>query len=140
VTFVAFDLLEVEGRSLLRPPDYERRLRLRTLLDGGTQSSPPLCLSPAFEDGTALFPAVCEQGLEGIVAKRLDERYRPGERRSVKVKNRDYWRYPIEVESVRRSVERRVKQFVWLSPNSLRRKSASSRADGLGSRMTPLAS
>jgi ATP-dependent DNA ligase len=61
-----------------------------------------LLLSPAFEDGTALFDAVCELGLKGIVAKRLDERCRPGERHWVKTKNRSYWRYVEELEGVRR--------------------------------------
>jgi hypothetical protein len=31
-------------------------------------------------DGAALFDAVCKLGLEGVVAKRLSSRYRPGER------------------------------------------------------------
>jgi bifunctional non-homologous end joining protein LigD len=40
-----------------------------------------------FDDGHALFDAVCEEGLEGIVAKRRSSAYRPGERRWVKIKN-----------------------------------------------------
>ena len=35
---------------------------------------------------------VCSQGLEGVVAKRLDEPYRPGERGWVKQENPAYWR------------------------------------------------
>jgi len=50
---------------------------------------------------------VCERGLEGIVCKRLGEPYRPGERRWVKVKNRDYWRRGAEVETIRRRIEQR---------------------------------
>jgi len=46
-----------------------------------------------FDDGAALFEAVCEHELEGIVAKRVDGRYRPGERGWTKTKNHDYWRY-----------------------------------------------
>ncbi len=45
-----------------------------------------------------MFDAVCEQELEGVVAKRLNERYRPGERSWVKTKNRDYWRFESERE------------------------------------------
>ena len=57
----------------------------------------------AFEDGEALWEAVCEHELEGIVAKRLHEPYLCGERRSwIKVKNRAYWRYELEREGVRR--------------------------------------
>jgi hypothetical protein len=33
-----------------------------------------------------------------VVAKRLNEPYRPGERAWIKHKNRDYWRYEIERE------------------------------------------
>lgn len=44
-------------------------------------------------------PAVAqERGLEGVVAKRLRDRYWPGERGWVKTKNRAYWRWEIERE------------------------------------------
>jgi ATP-dependent DNA ligase len=36
--------------------------------------------------------------LEGVVSKRLNEPYRPGERAWVKTKSRDYWRYEMERE------------------------------------------
>ena len=39
-------------------------------------------------DGAALFAAVCDRGLEGVVAKRERDTYRPGERGWVKTKNR----------------------------------------------------
>jgi hypothetical protein len=42
------------------------------------------------DDGSALFAAVCEQGLDGVVARRRDSLYRSGERGWVKVKNRSY--------------------------------------------------
>jgi bifunctional non-homologous end joining protein LigD len=51
-----------------------------------------------FDDGAALFASVCEHGLEGVVAKRRDSLYRPGERGWVKVKNRGYWRFGQERE------------------------------------------
>ena len=42
---------------------------------------------------------VCERALEGVVAKRLDGRYLPGERAWVKTKNREtWWRYELERE------------------------------------------
>jgi hypothetical protein len=44
----------------------------------------------AFEDGEALFESVRLAKLEGIVAKKLSQPYRPGERLWVNVKNRDY--------------------------------------------------
>jgi ATP-dependent DNA ligase len=42
---------------------------------------------------------VCERELEGVVAKRTDSRYRPGERGWIKIKNRNYWRYEMEREA-----------------------------------------
>ena len=39
------------------------------------------------------------QELEGVVAKRLNEPYRSGERAWIKTKNRDYWRFEIEREA-----------------------------------------
>jgi ATP-dependent DNA ligase len=60
----------------------------------------------SFEDGHRLFKTVCEIGLEGVVAKKLWQRYRPGERIWVKVKNRDYWRYGLEREAAIRSGRR----------------------------------
>jgi ATP-dependent DNA ligase len=61
-----------------------------------------------FEDGPALCAAVCEQGLEGIVAKRSTSMYGSGQRGWIKVKNPGYWRRDQEIESLRRSHERRV--------------------------------
>ena len=66
---------------------------MRLDLDGGFWF-----LLPVFDDGPALFAATCEQGLEGVVAKRRDSFYRPGERGWVKVKNRSYWRFGEERE------------------------------------------
>jgi ATP-dependent DNA ligase len=45
---------------------------------------------------------VMERGLEGLVAKRLSRPYRPGERDWIKVKNRGYWRYGLELEGMRK--------------------------------------
>lgn len=59
-----------------------------------------------FEDGEALFAAVCERGLEGVVAKRTAGTYRPGERVWVKTKNRATARFAEERDGVgRRRVE-----------------------------------
>jgi ATP-dependent DNA ligase len=57
-----------------------------------------------------LFEAVCAHELEGVVAKRLNAVYRPGERGWIKTKNRNYWRYELERES---AINRpRIKQLV----------------------------
>ena len=75
--YVAFDLLEVEGESLLDLPLTERRERLAALVDprpGGVQ------LSDSFNDGRVLYAAAQQQRFEGIIAKRADSRYEPGKR------------------------------------------------------------
>ena len=55
-----------------------------------------------FDDGETLFDAVCEHGLEGIVAKRRNGLYRPGYRGWTKIKNPGYWRREAEIELMQR--------------------------------------
>jgi bifunctional non-homologous end joining protein LigD len=77
VTFVAFDLLYLGDRSLLRTPYSERRELLAQLgLDG------PHWRAPAHHvgDGEAMLEVARERRLEGLVAKRLSSSYRPGSR------------------------------------------------------------
>ena len=86
VTYVLFDLLFLEGRELYELPYTDRRKLLAELeLDG------PSWQTPAYHqgEGAKLLRLTKDQGLEGIVAKRLDSRYLPGRRsRSwIKVKN-----------------------------------------------------
>jgi bifunctional non-homologous end joining protein LigD/DNA ligase-1 len=38
--------------------------------------------------GRAFYEAICREGLEGVVAKRRDGRYRPGKRDWIKIKPR----------------------------------------------------
>ena len=56
-----------------------------------------------FDDGEALFRVVCAQGLEGVVAKREQDSYRPGARDWVKKKNRATVRFAQESARSRRS-------------------------------------
>ena len=73
---VLFDLLELDSELLVDEPLAERRRRLEELV--GPSSS--VFVSPSFDDGDALLAAAGEQELEGVVAKRLDSRYKPGRR------------------------------------------------------------
>ena len=86
VTYVVFDLLYEDGRDLMPLPYVERRERLLALGLAG-----PAWQAPAHHvgDGRALLEASRAQGLEGILAKRVDCPYTPGRRSPgwVKVKN-----------------------------------------------------
>lgn len=77
VQYIAFDLLYLDGRSLIGRPVEERRELLEGLVVPGERIS----VSEAVHgDGIALFEATKEARLEGIVAKRLGSPYRPGKR------------------------------------------------------------
>jgi bifunctional non-homologous end joining protein LigD len=85
--YAAFDLLEVEGATLVDRPLEERRGRLEQLVD---RASSVLRISEGFDDGPALAAAVEEQELEGVIAKRLGSPYSEGKRTRywLKVKTR----------------------------------------------------
>jgi bifunctional non-homologous end joining protein LigD len=98
LVYIAFDVLELDGQQTTHLPLRERRL----LLDGLALDGPHWQTSAVFDDGEALVSVAAEHGLEGVVAKRLGSIYRPGERGWLKIKNRAYWRYPLEVEAASR--------------------------------------
>lgn len=77
VSYVAFDLLWLDGESLLDVPLEERLAHLERVLVPG----PHLQRSePIREHGLALYTAARGRGLEGVMAKRLGSRYLPGRR------------------------------------------------------------
>jgi len=98
ITLMVFDVLAIDGESLLAQPYTVRRQRLEALnLDG------PAWRTPAtFDDGAALFDAVCERGLEGIVAKPHRSLYQPAKRTWIKVKDPAYWRRESELHAMQR--------------------------------------
>jgi bifunctional non-homologous end joining protein LigD len=86
VTYIVFDVLTVDGRSTVVLP-YPRR---REVLEGLLSSGPHWQVSPSFRGGGKdLLEASRRMGVEGIVAKRLDSPYRPGQRSGewIKIKN-----------------------------------------------------
>jgi bifunctional non-homologous end joining protein LigD len=86
VTYLVFDLLALDGEDLLDRPYAERRQRLDALAVSGHRWA----ATPWFAGGgRSIAAASRENGLEGVVAKRLDSPYRPGVRGPewVKVKN-----------------------------------------------------
>jgi bifunctional non-homologous end joining protein LigD len=87
VTYLAFDLLCLDGRPLLDAPYSERRALLDELGLNGRHCQTP----PSFTDvtGADLVAVSKQHGLEGVVAKRRESRYEPGKRSPAwrKIKN-----------------------------------------------------
>src|SRR5438128_1469308 len=77
VTFVAFDVLYLDGETVTGKSYVERRALLERL----GLTGPAWCtVLSVVGDGPELMAACGQLGLEGLVAKRLDSIYRPGER------------------------------------------------------------
>jgi len=86
-SFVAFDLLALDGDSLLTAPLVERRAALERVL---ASVEPPIHLTPVSTspaDAREWFGRFEGAGLDGVVAKRLDAPYTPGLRTMVKIKH-----------------------------------------------------
>jgi ATP-dependent DNA ligase len=99
IVYQLFDILAVEGHSVMSNTYAQRR----ALLEGLDLNGPCWQTPDRFDDGEALLSSVCQLGLEGVIAKRTNGPYRPGERDWIKVKNRGYWRFGDEHASVRRT-------------------------------------
>lgn len=84
VTYLAFDVLRLYGVDLTGRPFSERRATLERLELAGAHWT----TSPLFDDGPATAQAATENGLEGVVAKKLASAYRPGARNGDWVKVR----------------------------------------------------
>jgi len=87
VVYVVFDLLHLDGADLTGEPYRRRRELLEGLeLTGESWQTPGYSVGHAKE----LLAASKEQGLEGVMLKRLDSTYSPGKRTGtwLKVKNR----------------------------------------------------
>jgi ATP-dependent DNA ligase len=85
-SFIAFDLLALRDLDLRNSPLRDRRPRLEKVMGA---AEPPLHLSPRSDElelATRWLEAFVVQGLDGVVAKRLDSTYRSGEREMLKVK------------------------------------------------------
>jgi ATP-dependent DNA ligase len=85
-SYIAFDVLADGERDLRDLPLLERRQRLEALLGS---PPPPVYLSPLTMDVETALAWLKEYrgtGLDGIVAKRCDDVYHPGERAMIKVK------------------------------------------------------
>ncbi len=75
VTYVVFDLLWLDGHSVTGLAYEQRRELLEALELRGERWQTP---ENVVGQGSALLDAAAEQGLEGVVAKRLGSTYQPG--------------------------------------------------------------
>ena len=86
---VAFDALIVNGKDVRAPPLVERKKLLRAVVP--QRSSAVLYAQHVHGRGRDLFAEVCQQNLEGIVAKHHAGRYVDDEpTRWLEIKNPDY--------------------------------------------------
>jgi bifunctional non-homologous end joining protein LigD len=92
-TFVAFDLLWLDGRPMLDEVYAERR----AALDGLGLVGDRWVTSPSYFSGAGLWQATAAQQLEGVVAKRWTSRYYPGRRSRawIKAKHWQHGSFPI---------------------------------------------
>src|SRR6202453_4206025 len=86
IEFWAFDLLYLDGRSLLRATYRDRRKLLETLASGGGLNVPDLLPG----DGAEALDHSRKQRGEGVIAKKRDSSYQPGRRSASWVKDK-YW-------------------------------------------------
>jgi bifunctional non-homologous end joining protein LigD len=77
-TYVAFDILELEGQDLRRLPLTERK----QLLSGIIQEGKNLQTMPSTENGEELWNVVRARGIEGVMAKKKESAYVAGRSRS----------------------------------------------------------
>lgn len=84
--YVVFDILDLDGESLLARPWRQRR----ELLTAHVTPAAPLVVTPVSDDAELMVEVTTANRFEGVIAKRADSSYQPGRRSSswVKVKYR----------------------------------------------------
>ena len=81
VTYVAFDLLHIDGKDIVNQPLAERKKRLKAIVKEG----PYLLYGDHIEtEGTRFFKEATSRGFEGVIGKESRSQYVPGLRT-------DYW-------------------------------------------------
>ncbi|WP_328360595.1 ATP-dependent DNA ligase [Mycobacterium sp. NBC_00419] len=86
IEFWAFDILRLDGRSLLRATYRDRRKILETFAQGTDLIVPPLLHG----DGPAALEYSRSKKWEGVVAKKWDATYQPGRRSAAWIKDKNW--------------------------------------------------
>lgn len=77
IRFYVFDILSVDGKKTITKPLTERKALLRRYL---VESNDVRRVDDLGADGNKAFLACLENGLEGVIAKKVDSLYLPGKR------------------------------------------------------------
>ena len=86
-SFVAFDLLAVDGKNVMAATQRDRRAMLEALLE---RAKPPLYLTPMTPQrrlATEWLQQFEGAGLDGVMVKPVESKYLPGKRAMLKVKH-----------------------------------------------------
>jgi bifunctional non-homologous end joining protein LigD len=95
VAYLLFDVLWVDDGWVIERPYAARRELLARLIEPGPT---PWQVAPSHTgEGTALAEASRQQGLEGVVAKRLDSPYEPGRRSRWWIKTKNFLRHDFVI-------------------------------------------
>ncbi|MGN7885923.1 DNA ligase D [Dyadobacter endophyticus] len=86
LVYYAFDILWLEGKSLIHLPLTERKAILQSIVD---ENSPVQLGYSVSSEGNAFFEAAQKMGLEGVIAKKSDSEYYPG------IRTRDWLKIKI---------------------------------------------
>ncbi|WP_252181010.1 DNA ligase D [Azospirillum sp. B4] len=78
LSYYVFDLLAEAGRNWADRPLVDRKARLAALLGETGKTGPIFYADHVVAGGTGLWATLCEQGFEGVIAKRLSAPYRSG--------------------------------------------------------------
>jgi DNA ligase-1 len=96
VRFIAYDLLEDDGRDIRNLPQHERRVRLEARLAPHAVALSPLVHAADWEAYAALRAHSRERGVEGFMLKHRDAAYGSGRTKA----EGTWWKWKIEPMSV----------------------------------------
>lgn len=78
LAYFVFDLLELAGRDLRKKPLHARKDALKALLADAGPDGPVFFTDHVETRGETMLERLCEEGYEGIIAKRADRPYKSG--------------------------------------------------------------
>jgi DNA ligase-1 len=110
VSFIAYDLLEWQGRDVREQSQHERRRLLEAAIDaaadlagGAALQLSPLESRPTWPELAALREQARERGVEGFMLKHRDARYGTGRRKQDDLAGGTWWKWkiaPLSVDAV----------------------------------------